>query len=430
MKKLLFISLALTSLNTLAGNETDDWDAWDEEPSEETTGAIPVSGFLQYFYSNRTVDNNLINQDTIANEIRLRLETTHHSENWYVNYKGDLYFDEVTDKVSARNREAFIQASPTSAIDLRAGRQILTWGTGDLVFLNDLFPKNWKAFFSGEDQQYLKNPSDALKASWYSDVVNIDFVWSPVFDHDTYIDGERFSYFSPFDNAVVAAPPILKGQRPKHDLDNGEYSARIYRNISGTEYAGYFYRGFYKTPEGFDPLTGNLYFPRMNAIGASARRSAFSGIGYTEFSYYDSVEDRSGKSPYIPNSETRVLIGYEQEVLKDLTLSLQGYLEHIHNYKFVAAETDFLERTPEENRTILTTRITYLALNNNLVWSTFLFYSPSDHDIYLLPSVKFRLDDNFEVSAGLNYFKGDYASTMFGQFEGNSNAYLRVKFIF
>lgn len=430
MKKLLFLSLALSSQNTFASNETDDWEAWDQEPSEETAGTIPVSGFLQYFFSNRTVDNDLISEDTIANEVRLRLETTYHSESWYVNYKGDLYFDEVSSKASARNREAFIHASPTSAIDLRAGRQILTWGTGDLLFLNDLFPKNWKAFFSGDDQQYLKNPSDALKASWYSDVVNIDLVWSPIFDHDTYIDGERFSYFSHLYNAIVAASPIMKGQSPEHDIDNGEYSARIYRNISGTEYAGYFYRGFYKTPEGFDPLTDSLYFPRMNAIGASARGSVLSGIGYAEFSYYDSVEDRDGKSPYVPNSETRFLIGYEQEIVKDLTLSVQGYLEHIHDYKFLAEETEFLEHTPEQNRNVLTIRITYLALNNNLVWTTFLFYSPNDHDLYLLPSAKYRVDDNFEVSAGFNYFKGDYRSTMFGQFEENSNAYLRVKFIF
>jgi hypothetical protein len=168
----------------------------------------------------------------------------------------------------------------------------------------------------------------------------------------------------------------------------------------------------------------------MNAIGASARGSVLSGIGYAEFSYYDSVEDRDGKSPYVPNSETRFLIGYEQEIVKDLTLSVQGYLEHIHDYKFLAEETEFLEHTPEQNRNVLTIRITYLALNNNLVWTTFLFYSPNDHDLYLLPSAKYRVDDNFEVSAGFNYFKGDYRSTMFGQFQENSNAYLRVKFIF
>ncbi|MFW6031595.1 MAG: hypothetical protein ACOC9T_03300, partial [Myxococcota bacterium] len=32
-------------------------------------------------------------------------------------------------------------------------------GTGDLVFLNDLFPKDWRSFLLGRDLDYLKAPS-------------------------------------------------------------------------------------------------------------------------------------------------------------------------------------------------------------------------------------------------------------------------------
>ncbi|WP_221895381.1 hypothetical protein [Bathymodiolus japonicus methanotrophic gill symbiont] len=38
-------------------------------------------------------------------------------------------------------REANIAFSPFSFMDIKFGRQILTWGTGDLIFINDLFPK-------------------------------------------------------------------------------------------------------------------------------------------------------------------------------------------------------------------------------------------------------------------------------------------------
>ena len=56
-----------------------------------------------------------------------------------------------------------------------------TWGTGDLVFLNDLFPKDFVSFFAGRDDEYLKAPGDALRITHYSKAVNIDFVWTPVF---------------------------------------------------------------------------------------------------------------------------------------------------------------------------------------------------------------------------------------------------------
>ena len=46
---------------------------------------------------------------------------------------------------------------------------MLTWGTGDLLFINDLFPKNWKSLAIGRDDEYLKDPSGAVKASFFHD---------------------------------------------------------------------------------------------------------------------------------------------------------------------------------------------------------------------------------------------------------------------
>jgi len=60
-------------------------------------------------------------------------------------------------------REASMSLRPTDDLDVRLGRQILTWGTGDLVFINDLFPKDWNAFILGRDEDYLKAPSDAFR---------------------------------------------------------------------------------------------------------------------------------------------------------------------------------------------------------------------------------------------------------------------------
>ena len=53
-------------------------------------------------------------------------------------------------------------------LDVKLGRQVLTWGTGDLLFLNDLFPKDWVSFFAGRDDEYLKAPSNTLRATQYN----------------------------------------------------------------------------------------------------------------------------------------------------------------------------------------------------------------------------------------------------------------------
>jgi hypothetical protein len=90
-------------------------------------------------------------------------------------------------------RQANLLLRPAPFMDVKLGRQINTWGTGDLLFINDLFPKDWNAYFIGRDDDYLKAPSDAAKVSLFSEVANLDIVYTPRFDSDRYIDGRRIS---------------------------------------------------------------------------------------------------------------------------------------------------------------------------------------------------------------------------------------------
>ena len=43
------------------------------------------------------------------------------------------------DRIVSDLRMASLTFSPADWMDVRVGRQVLTWGTGDLLFLNDLF---------------------------------------------------------------------------------------------------------------------------------------------------------------------------------------------------------------------------------------------------------------------------------------------------
>jgi hypothetical protein len=57
------------------------------------------------------------------------------------------------------------------------------------------------------------------------------------------------------------------------------------------------------------------------------------GIGNVELGYYDSRDDRAGDAPTVRNSELRLLLGYEQEIARNLTLGLQYYLERLRGYE-------------------------------------------------------------------------------------------------
>lgn len=427
-------SIVLGLNANLAYPADDDWEDWgdDDWSSQEQVKEplIPISGYLESTLSYRAQDSDAIAEEWIAQDLRGRLQSYYQGHGITASYKGELFFDGITSELHGINREAYIGFSPASAIDVRAGRQILTWGTGDLLFLNDFFPKNWVAFFSGYDQQYLKAPSDALKISGFNEAINLDLIWSPEFDSDNYITGEKLVYYSPFAGDIVAAPPPLTAREPGTNLKDGELAARIYKTVQGVEYAFYLYQGFFKTPEAYDPVEQTPYFPELQSLGASARANAFGGITNIEYAYWKSKESSNGKNPFVPNNQSRLLMGYESEVVRNLTASFQFYSEHTHDYARLKQWFPSPDDRPRKARQVLTTRWTLNTQQSNLVYSLFVFYSPSDKDYYLIPNVMYRLGDSWQFNGGANLLGGDHSYTLFGQMEENSNIYVRAKYIF
>ncbi len=372
-------------------------------------------------------------------ETRLQLQAEMYSDKTSATLTADLLYDPVLDRHSVQLeegqgfldlREANFVITPASLVDVKAGRQILTWGTGDLIFINDLFPKDWNAFFIGRDEEYLKAPSDAVKVSLFTGLANLNIVYSPRFDADRFIDGRRVSYYNNALGSLAGRDAVVKVDKPDDWFEDDEIAVRIYRNIRGYELAAYGYQGFWKSPAGTDPSSGRATFPNLWVYGASMRGSMFRGIGHAEFGYYDSKDDQSGDDPLIRNSEFRILAGYEQEVAKELTIGVQYYLEHIMDYD------DYRRTFPagipkaDEDRHVFTVRLIKLLMNQNLTLSLFAFYSPSDHDAYLRPKIQYRIDDHWSAEAGGNIFVGEDEHTFFGQFEKNTNVYGGVRYSF
>jgi hypothetical protein len=327
-------------------------------------------------------------------------------------------------------REANIQLPLGSAGDLKAGRQILTWGLGDMLFINDLFPKDWQSFFSGRDTDYLKAPSDALLVSLYPAEWNLDMVYTPRFDADRFVSGDRLSYWNPALGDTAGRNAIIDPLERDDWLDDDEWSGRLRRTLGGFEAALYGYAGFWKTPEGMDPVSGRTFYPDLSVYGASLRGPLAGGLVSLEAGYYDSREDRGGDDPYLPNSQQRGLVGYERELVRDLQLGLQYYAEYMLDYDGYRETLPPGMRSRDEVRQVATVRVTRMAMSQNLTLSLFGYFSPTDLDAYLRPYAAYKLTDNLLVAAGANVFLGKDPYTFFGQFEDNNNIYAAVRYSF
>ncbi len=399
-----------------------------------------IDGFVQTLVGGRLDDTNPTSTEMTASETRLQLRLEQYGDQAEFFGRVDFLYDgSLENEYEWELREAYMKFKLGSKIDIKVGRQILTWGTGDLIFINDLFAKDYRSFFVGRDDQYLKAPQNAFRVEHYSGLGNLDLVWTPRFEANRLPTGDRLSYYSPFANnnnggivgTGISDQYLFEVPLPDPKFKNGEFAARLSRGIGYFNTALYFYTGFYKNPTGMKQTNSGMvpYYPNLNVWGASARGAIGGGVLWIEGGYYMSRDDDDGLNPFIPNSSAIAMLGFERQIATNLTANLQWQADAIldyDNYKIGQASADIRD----EVRHLVTSRISKLLFDENLTLSFFGFYSPTDEDAYIRLNSEYRYTDEVTLSAGANIFDGNKQGTEFGQFQKNDNIFVKMTYGF
>jgi hypothetical protein len=346
-----------------------------------------------------------------------------------IRFKGDLLYDHVAEEFDTDTRELYLDYT-TGDFDFRLGRQIVTWGVGDLLFINDVFPKDYVSFFSGRPLEYLKKGVDGLRTRYSSALINAEFLVIPFFEPNNLPEPDRFLLFNPFPEI-----PSREKEEPNTTLENTQLALRLYRRIKDFDVSAYAYRGFWLTPnmkpdDLTAPTRAITFYPDLSVYGLSAQGGALAGVLSFETGYYQSREDEGGKDPFIRNSQIRFLIGYQRQIWEDFTAGIQYYSE------YMLSHDEYVENLPagvpklDEYRDITTVRLTQLLRHQTLKLSFFAFYSPSDEDYMIIPEVKYNFTDEFSAALGANIFGGEEDAFNFGQFDKNDNIYTVIKYEF
>lgn len=433
-----------------AADAWDQFDEWEEQGGETSGGGqrafnFELGGFVEALVAPRVVPSDASANELVANEARFRLNLDATHEIASARFRGDIFFDGVTRDIWFDVRDASIFVRPSSWFNMRFGRQVLTWGTGDFVFLNDLFPKDFNSFFIGRADEYLKAPSNSIITTFTVEKVGLDLVWTPIFEPDRFIDGERLSFFNP-----LGPNPGIIGDRseltpitpldPSQQLKNGTVHGRLYGTVGAYELAAYGYVGFWRQPNALtfevpgDPASIRLTYGRLAVYGASVRGPLGGGLFNVEVAYYDSFKDRSGTDPAIPNSQFRGLAGYERELLPKFQMGLQYYLEYVFHYQDLLDSVGDLGVplvvTEPEFRHTVTLRLTKLLVLDRLELSLFVFFSPNELDTYIRPRITYKIIDPLAFVFGANLMFGRDDYTFFGQLDQNTNVYARFRYSF
>lgn len=392
---------------------------------------VSLHGFVQGNYAARITGEQLPGPeggDFLLGEERIQLKLAASSGLTGFFLKTDFFNDAIARETDVEIREAYLDYGAGS-VALRLGRQIITWGVGDLVFINDIFPKDYTAFYSGRPLEYLKIGSDAAKLDWFSDPLSAELVVIPFFEPDRLPTGPRFFVFDPF----PGVPRIT--DEPRAEFKNTQLALRLYRNVLGFDTAVYAYKGFFRSPgmrpdNPSSPTQVTLFFPRLAVYGVSAQGNALGGVMSLEAGYDDSLDDRSGRDPTIPNSTVEYLVGYQRQLGYELTVGLQYYGEYMLDYGPYRDTLPVGFPAQDRLRQLLTVRLTQLLLYQTLRLSLFAFYSPTDQDYYLIPEIRYSFTDALWGAVGANIFGGEKETTPFGQLDGNNNVYVTMRYEF
>jgi len=385
---------------------------------------VTFSGFLQQNTAFNTVAANPDGRHYEWLEERARLQLDASGGAWRLLAKGDLAYDHLGRQDQSELREGYVDYTAGNW-DMRVGRQVVTWGLGDLVFVNDVFPKDHEALFAGRPLEYLKRGVDAVKLGAYPDFANFELVLSPGFRESRIPDARRFHLYDPMP-AVTNRETITPGQ--------GDVGLRIYRDVAGYDAALYLYRGFQRTPSMRpDSMTAptkiSTFYPQLSVYGASVSGRAGEGVLSMEGAYYDSRQDRSGNDFAVPNSQTRLLVGYQIQPVEDLSLGFQYYAEYMHDYSTYRAALPAGFSIEKRWNQTLTFRATQMLMHQTLRLSLYASYNPSNGDHFVNPELRYSFTDKMWGAVGANFFGGE-SWGQFGRLSRDDNVYLQVRYEF
>jgi len=391
---------------------------------QATAEVVELAGFVQAHVAVRTSDVDCpagTECDVPFNDQRVQLKAEGGNEAGNLAFLGkiDLVHDVALDENDSEVRELYADYNADS-LTVRGGRQIITWGVGDLLFINDIFPKDWVAFYSGLPMEYLKRGSDALKLDLFVGSTTLEMVISD-FRADRLPDSRQFVMASPFSPSLPRNINEPAGQ---------EIALKFSGNLGGWDSAVYASRSYYHAPALTETATEVMgTYPRLNTLGTSYSGAFASGVLNLEAGYYDSEDDRDGDNPAIENSQARLLIGYSRQVGQETQIGVQAYAEWMQDHDAYqrTLPSGFTQR--DEVRTVATMRFTQRYYHQTLVFNAFAFWGISEDDSYVITSVRYAFSDDLWAELGANIFNGS-RSGMFGAMGDNDNVYLTARYAF
>lgn len=306
-------------------------------------------------------------------------------------------------------------------MDLRAGKQVVVWGTADSFNPTDnLNPKDYTTGSLEVEDQRVAIP--ALRLDYYLGRITLGGVWIP--------------YFMPAKLPVIPGLPVLPNNlfhEPEKTLNNSEYALKASTSVQGVDLSASYFSGWDDWPTvhmTYSPLPAptSVDYHRLQVAGADFS-TAYDKFTFRGETAYFQTEDKDGKDPAIANPHVQYVLGADYAYNDDLSFLAQFSQDIKTQYD------EAIDR--ERKRTSLAMVRTNYKFTEYVTGEITGVYSIDDKASLVNPELSYDLADATNLKAGAIIYTGkpDPAAGSvykenFGNLDKEDRLYVQLKYSF
>jgi len=346
-----------------------------------------AKGFVDTYHAVRTEKLG----DWMSSRTRVRGEFSLEKDGGGAFVSANLVYNALLkDRSGVQLREAYAYWG-NSHWDIRAGKQIVSWGVADGLRVTDLISPMDYSEFLAQDYDDIRVPVGALRVKYLHDVWSLEAIAVPVSEF----------FVLPTDPAnpwsVGTLPPEV---RPDPIIKNMEYGSRLSFFLGGVDFSLMALRTWTKMPE----LQGNhIGYHRLTVVGGDV------SVPFGNFVFRGELADNMDDHG---NHQGNALAGLDWYPGADWNVSAQ------YNQTFGAGE----------NSTLATLRVSKALLSNALTLSTFAYIDVRDGGVFNRLSADWAATDQIHALLGYDFFHA--REGLFLRYAHNSEVWLKLKYSF
>lgn len=428
------------------GAISDGDDLGEDEALYEEPSPVSINGHLaiesSYNFAHKKPDpgeTDWRGLSKLKSEFQLEIDAR-LSESWQMFVSGDFfndfaytingrddYTEEVLDTYQQQNeiREAYIQGSLISSLDIKVGRQIIVWGRSDNIRVTDVLNPLDLRSPGLTDIEDLRMPVTMTRFDFYHGDWNITGV--AVHEQRTNKDPAYGGDFYPL--PLVYGP--IPYEKPSSDCENTGFAAAVNGVFSGWDvsfYYAYLYSHEAHVEIDLTPAPSPvLRYADITMTGTAFNITEGDWLFKGEAAYFTGIRfsDATGTFNTKTYSRIDVLGGIEYMGIDDTSLSLDIMNRHYTDFDGAAELMG-----AEEHGFQTAARITRDFLNETLSLTLLgAVYGTGDDGAYCRFTTEYDATDNVEIIGGVViYAPGDLPS--FQNIGNNDRIYCTLKYSF